>query len=365
MEFKAPKSELVKLVSRAACATDAKSTMPILANVKLSVADGKLTVAGTDLYMCVVGETDATIRKPGDVCLPARDFLERLRALPDGEITVSVKDTGIAELKGSTARRFRINGLPGDNFPPTTEETAGAQTFTVDAKVLLAIIGRVSYAISSDNTRAHLNSMQLVGSTDTLTGTSTDGHRLASSAEKVDVPEFNLLLSQRAVNELKRMLGDEAGSVEVKLVGSNVMFGFSWGSFSAKLVDALFPNVNEVMPRNFSTTARVPRTALLEAVKAVALAASERNGGVKLAFSAGTLALSTESPDSGSSDDEVPVEFSGEDVTIGVNAKYLQEAVSCLQVDEVLFSMGSGLDPILITSSECEGYRAVVMPLRL
>jgi DNA polymerase-3 subunit beta len=138
--------------------------------------------------------------------------------------------------------------------------------------------------------------------------------------------------------------------------------------FSVKLVDATFPPYQQVIPASVATKVRVPRLALIDAVKAIQIAASDRTGGIKLTLVKGALRITSESPESGNAFDEVPVDYAGAEITIGFNAKYLLDVLSILIDDEVELGFGGELDPMMITppsNDDTANYTAVVMPLRL
>ena len=58
-------------------------------------------------------------------------------------------------------------------------------------------------------------------------------------------------------------------------------------------------------------------------------------------------------------------EYGGEDMEIGLNAKYVVDAFSAINQDKVSLEMNEPLSPGLITPVGDEDYRCVVMPMRL
>jgi DNA polymerase-3 subunit beta len=98
------------------------------------------------------------------------------------------------------------------------------------------------------------------------------------------------------------------------------------------------------------------------------VAASDRTGGVKLSMSAGKMRFESESPESGEGFDEVLVDYSGAEVTVGFNARYFLDVLAAIVDDEVEISLGGELDPAVIrpsSSGKAENYLAVIMPMRI
>jgi DNA polymerase-3 subunit beta len=159
MELVAPKKHLEKLLSRCQGVADKKSTMPVLANVLLSAEGSTLTIAATDLYLTISGSMDAEIKRPGSVALPARDVHERVKAMPDGPVKITVTNGSATTLQAvGSARRYTVHGLPGSDFPQLPEPAADAATIDISVAMLQKLVKRTIFSISNDETRPHLNS---------------------------------------------------------------------------------------------------------------------------------------------------------------------------------------------------------------
>jgi DNA polymerase-3 subunit beta len=97
----------------------------------------------------------------------------------------------------------------------------------------------------------------------------------------------------------------------------------------------------------------------------VSIAASDRTGGVRLTLSNGTMRFASESPDSGEGFDEFPVDYDGNDLTIGFNARYFLDVLGALDSDQVDLGIGGELDPVVIRAHGTNDYLAVIMPMRI
>src|SRR5215469_7650169 len=160
MELSVAKKDLLKLVARMQGVAERKSTMPVLSNVLVAV-DGPNAVrlAATDLYLATAGRASAEIAKGGSVAVPAKDLLERVKMMPDGPIHLATQDNATTTLKAAgSARRYTLRGMPGDDFPPLPAPSEGAPSLALEVSVLQELISKTYFSISSDETRAHLNS---------------------------------------------------------------------------------------------------------------------------------------------------------------------------------------------------------------
>jgi DNA polymerase-3 subunit beta len=377
MELTVPKKDLLRLVTRMQGVAERKSTMPVLSNVLLAV-DGPSTlrVAATDLYLALIGKVPVDVSKGGSVAVPAKDLLERVRMMPEGPIQLASHDNATTTLKAAgSARRYTLRGMPGDDFPPLPTPAEGSPTLALDVAVLQELIAKTHFSISSDETRAHLNSALFEWDGDVVRMVTTDGHRLSKMEVKVTGRQASatMLIPLKAIQELRRLCDDLAaegkdgnkGQLQITQSGSSAFFQGGGMSFAVRLVDAQFPPYAQVIPQNSEKIVRVPRGAFSDSLRAVSVAASERTGGVKLQLAAGTMRIVTESPESGEGFDELPIEYGGAAMTIGFNAKYFLDVLAALDEDDVELGLGGELDPAVIRPAGPRKFLAVVMPMRI
>jgi DNA polymerase III subunit beta len=377
MELTVPKKDLLRLVTRMQGVAERKSTMPVLSNVLLAV-DGPsaLRVAATDLYLALIGRISVDVSKGGSVAVPAKDLLERVRMMPEGPIQLASLDNATTTLKAAgSARRYTLRGMPGDDFPPLPSPSEGSPSLALDVGVLQELIAKTHFSISSDETRAHLNSALFEWDGDVVRMVTTDGHRLSKMEVKVTGRQASatMLIPLKAIQELRRLCDDlaaeskEGGKAQLQITqsGSSAFFQGGGMSFAVRLVDAQFPPYTQVIPQNSEKIVRVPRAAFADAMRAVSVAASERTGGVKLQLAQGTMRITTESPESGEGFDEIPIEFAGPAMTIGFNAKYFMDVLAALDEDEVELGLGGELDPAVVRPAGPRQFLAVVMPMRI
>jgi DNA polymerase III subunit beta len=381
MELTVPKKDLLKLVSRMQGVAERKSTMPVLSNVLLAV-DGPSTlrVAATDLYLALVGRISVDVSKGGSVAIPAKDLLERIRMMPEGPIHLASQDNATTTIKAAgSARRYTLHGMPGEDFPPLPAPAEGSPSLALDVDVLEELITKTYFSISGDETRAHLNSALFEWDGDLVRMVTTDGHRLSKMEVRVTGRQASatMLIPLKAIQELRRLCDDFVGEakdgkegstkpqIQITQSGSSAYFQGAGMTFAVRLVDAQFPPYGQVIPQQSEKIVRVPRAAFADALRAVSVAANERTGGVKLGFGSGTMRITTESPDSGEGFDEIPIEYSGENLTIGFNAKYFLDVLGALDDEEVELGFGGELDPAVIRPASKLPFLAVVMPMRI
>lgn len=375
MDVVIPKKDLNKLLERCHGVADKKSAVPALANVLLTAEGRALRVAATDLYLAMSGQAEAEINTGGSIAVPAKDLFERVRAMPEGPVQIMTSDGAQTTIKAvGQARRYTLHGLPGNDFPLLPKPAPDAPALELPVEMLALLMARTHFSISADETRAHVNSALFEWSGDRVRMVTTDGHRLSKMEATVagTSATATMLIPLKAISELRR-LTDQAKSEKIATLtiqqsGPNAFFTVAGMMFSVKLVDAQFPPYQQVIPSSPARTVRAPRVPFIEALKAIQLAASDRTGGVKLALVPGALRITSESPESGNAFDEIPVDYSGPEMTIGFNAKYFLDVLGAIDEEEVALGLSGELDPAVLmpaTESSASSYIAVVMPMRI
>jgi DNA polymerase-3 subunit beta len=228
------------------------------------------------------------------------------------------------------------------------------------------MLTHTSFAISHDETRYALNGVLFVVQPKEMRVVATDGHRLAITTRGLAQAAAPVtgIVPRKAVSEIQRALG--AGE-EVQLAITENQFVLQMPNFvmTARLIEGQFPNYEAVVPRAHPGKLAIPRGPLMAALRRVSVMADERNKPVKLLLRPGALVLSAASHDLGEAEEALAVSYAGEEMTIGFNSRYVLEALTPIEKDEILFEFKDGLSPGVVKSVEEEGYCCVIMPMRI
>ncbi len=375
MDVVLAKKDLLRLFGRAQGVADKKSTMPILSNVLIQAETGGiLRASATDLFMAVTASATGEVNRPGTLAVPAKDLLERVKAMPEGPVQISSAEGATAQLKAVGARReFRLRGMPGEDFPALPKPDPNATANTISCPLLAELIAKTHFSISSDETRPHLNSALLEWDGEVVRMVTTDGHRLSKhevAAEGGQKASFSLLIPLKGIAELRRLCDEakadkDASPLKLMRGGPNVFFVRDDTMLAIKLVDAQFPPYQQVIPQKTGSRVRVGRAQLIDVLRAMSVAASERTGSVRLTLGAGTMRVTSENPDSGDAFDELPIEYAGTEITIGFNVRYVLDVLTALDDEDVQLGVTGELDPVVIEPGSEKKFLAIVMPMRI
>lgn len=375
MELKIGAQELARALGRSQGIVEKKSTMPILSHVLLEARKGNvLGVSATDLDLSVSSEHPCEVGKEGAVAVPAKQLFEIVRSLPEQQVTLKKAGNNYLEVKSGPSE-FRIVGLPAEDFPalPKFDKV----TFVdVNPAELLEQIERTSFAASTDETRYNLNGVFFEPQGAVLRMVATDGHRLAL-AEKPLAGDYALkkgvILPRKGLHELKKLLGEGAEPGQDQ---QETRLGFAENSaiyrrpgvvLVMRLIEGMFPDYKQVIPKQGEKIVTVGRQRLLETLRRVSVLSADKSHPVKLELAAGVLTVRSSNPDLGDAKEDVPVEYAGEPLKIGFNARYLTDVAAVLKSDDLRLELADDLSPGVVRGAgpEDAGYTAVVMPMRI
>ncbi len=341
-----------------------RQTLPILANVLLESDSDAVRVTATDLEVGARVAIPAKVASKGAITVSARKLAEIVKELPTAPVALKVTDNASVSLRCAGAT-YKLVGLSPDDFPPVVPASP-ASWVSLDTKMLREMLAQTSFAISHDETRYALNGILLVLQEKDVQMVATDGHRLAMSKRSLGrgVGGMTGIVPRKAIIEIMRVLG--AGE-DVQIAITENQFVLQMPSFvmTARLIEGQFPNYEAVIPKTHPGRLVVSRSAFAAALRRVAVMAEDRNKPVRLALTPTALRLTASSQDLGEAEEVLEVEYHGGELVIGFNSRYLLDAISAVEREQIVLELKDSLSPGVIKSVEEEGYCCVIMPMRI
>jgi DNA polymerase-3 subunit beta len=265
---------------------------------------------------------------------------EIVRALPDKEIRFKRGDGNWVTLTCG-ASRFRIAGLPQEDFPAIAEPKGKA--VKIAAETLGKLITRTVFAISTEDSKYTLSGALLVVKPGSITMVATDGHRLAhieKSGSFEDVTEeIRILVPKKAMGELVKMVSEASeGELCAFSRDENHLF-FDQGKrlLVARMLTGQFPNFEAVLPRNNDRTFSIDREEIMAAIRRVAILSDERSRTVRLSLGKGTLEVAASHSDLGEAHETIEVTYSKEELNVGFNYQYLLDFLTTADEAQISF----------------------------
>jgi DNA polymerase III subunit beta len=341
-----------------------RQTLPILANVLLETDGDTVRLTATDLEVGARVSVPARVAGKGAITVSARKLAEIVKELPAADLALRVQDNASVALRCGTAS-YKLVGMAPDDFPPVVPAEK-ATWLKIEGKTLREMLAQTSFAVSHDETRYALNGVLFALAGKDARLVATDGHRLAMARRMVgNVGAATTgIVPRKAITEIMRVLGT-GEDVEIALTENQFVLQMPNFVMTARLIEGQFPNYEAVIPKSHPGKLVISRAALTSALRRVAVMAEERNKPVKFILAPAALKLSASSQDMGEAEETLDVDYAGAEVTIGFNSRYLLDAISPIEKDQVIVEFKDGLSPGVIRSVDDEGYCCVIMPMRI
>lgn len=340
-----------------------KGTLPILNNVMINATGHELTMTTTDLDISITCAVACDVAEAGASTLPVKLLANLVSKAGEGEIEVETDAREQATIVAGTAK-YKLAGLPEHEFPRLPKDDEAA-VYSLPQQTLREMFRKTSYAASQDDTRRTLKGVLMSFKDSKLTMVATDGRRLALVENEIEFPkdaERDIVLPFKAVQELQRSLTGDA-NVEIMVQKSQICFKLGSVMIYSKLVDEVYPNYTQVIPRECAETITVDRQGLLDALDRASVMTMDEAHSTKLIFEGNRLIVTSAASDIGEAKDEVNIKYAGEKLEILFNPNYVMDCLKAIDDDEVVINLNDGHSPAVIKCSIPFLY--VLMPLRI
>lgn len=379
MKFTFPIAEMVRTLNVLGKVIQKSCPMPILQNVLITKPDPKeevylMTAGSAESMMTVkvnITMVDGTAFKP--ICVPHRQFLQVLSALPEQPITVEVDDKTREIKVHYDGGEFAFAGFGTDEYPVLKSSHTNLVTVSVPTDILLPCVSNALLASAKKSElRSVLSSVYLDIKDDGITFVGTDGHNLFRYVWEHGVP---FIIEGKAAGAavpnifVSALLSafDKVSEVKISFDGycytvsaDNITFIFSTS-------EQRYPNYSSVIPKEQPYHITLDRDRLKQSLRRVSMMASEANNLVKLTKQADGLLLEAVDIDFARSANElVPL---GEDsnipdgFTIGMKSSSLMNMLSPIASTNVVLKLIDASHALVLTEEGNSALICMVMPM--
>ncbi len=368
MEFEIDQSRFLAALGLAQTVADKRSnTQPILANVLLrATKDNKLVCSATDMMISVTETIPVEVKTPGALTLGVRYLHNVVRTLPAKPLRIKGLENHWAQVIVGRSE-FKLMGQAPADFPELPDPTKGVKFTRVPSHILADLIQKTQFSVSTDEARVNLNGVLFESNGELGTMVSTDGHRLTKLSLPLAGPklERGIIIPRKGMLEIKRVLDRLSGEVGIAVDGQHLFVQADELTLSVKLNNVVFPPYEQVIPRDHKRRVTALRDELIDALRRAEVMAPEKTATVRVQLASGSLQLTADNPDLGVAHQEIEIEYQGEPLVAGFNARYLIEVLEVMDTKQVYMDFQGELDPCVLRPVDGPDYLGVVMPMRI
>ncbi|RWA48728.1 DNA polymerase III subunit beta [Cupriavidus sp. UYMSc13B] len=347
-----------------------RHTLPILANLLIRKSGSNVSFLSTDIEIQITTHAECGVGNDSvATTVAARKLLDILRAMPDGDVALSLNDKRMTVQSGKS--RFALQTLAAEEFPTVAEASEFNASVSLPQKTFKHLLAMVHFAMAQQDIRYYLNGMLLVVEGKKVMAVATDGHRLAYCGVELDTEAAGVgarqevIIPRKTILELQRLLEDNDDPVQVQLAANQVKFTFANIELISKLVEGKFPDFQRVIPKGYKNAFAIDRVQLQQALQRTAILTTDKFKGVRCILDTHMLKISSTNADQEEAQEELELDYSGDALDIGFNVTYLLDVLANLKTEQVQVSLGDSNSSALITVPEDDNFKYVVMPMRI
>jgi DNA polymerase-3 subunit beta len=362
----------LSIVSRA---VSPRSTLPVLANVLVATDEGRLRLSATNLELGISCWIGARVEEEGSTTVPARTFTDLVNALPNDQLSLELNSrTQTLNVRCGTSTAD-IKGIDAQEFPPmpVPELGDGIELNVADFKEMIQQVG---FAASVDEARPVLTGVLMTVNGSEIVLAATDGFRVSVRKAELSTPAsrpVKAIIPARALTELARIAadGEEIATMVMPSGRGQVIFHLQDVELVSQLIDGNFPPYEQILPRSYKTRTVVSTSALLKACKQVEIFAREGTNVARLNINPGaemqpgTLDISAQSEETGSSETSLDASVEGSSLLIAFNVRFLREVIEVIKTPNIALETSANNSPGTIRPVGEDNFTHVIMPMHL
>jgi len=364
MKFSCYQKDLATAVTNVQRAVSSKTNLPSLEGILIRAVDDKIMLCGYDLEIGITTFLQSSVEENGAIVVSAKLFGDIVRKLPEESVSIETDEKSVVYIQCGCAD-YQIVGISAQDYPdlPEVDEES---TLTIESGVLRNMIKQTIFAISDDNTKPIYTGSLFEVKNNVFRIVSIDGYRVAIRQEKVACDINNkFIVPGKTLSEVLKLVTDEEQKINIIIGQRHAILQIENYSIFTRLIEGKFIDYRSTIPETTKTEFVANTREFISAVERVSLLTTERiQSPIKCMVYDSQVKLSC-STSVGKASDTVLAHISGENVEIGMNNKYLLDALKNADTDQVKVSLNGAISPIKITPVDGgDSFIFLVVPMR-
>jgi len=363
MKIECSADKIKNAVSQVERITGKNLTLPVLNSILLIASKKSLKLRSTNLNLGVEIEIPAKIEKEGTLAVSGSVLNSVFSNVFQNE-NIHLEDKDGNLLIKTKKSQIRLKSQPHDDFPTIPMVTG--TSFEIDSKKLIDGIKFVYYSSSVSDIKPEISSVFIYTNNDNLVFVSTDSFRLAEKKIKVkDLPEISgILIPFKNISEILKIFGEFQGTIRVCFNKNQISFSSDDIYLTSRVIDGIFPDYRQIIPKDFSTDLVVLKQDLLNALKLSNIFSDKFNQvNLKVSSKEKIFELSSINNDIGENKTQLDAVINGDNIELGFNYKYFLDCFQSITTDSVSIKLSGNAKPIVISPISDPSFTYLIMPM--
>lgn len=365
MRFLVSREKLCEAVTNLSRAVATKATFPVLEGIHMTASEEGLKMMAYNLEIGMTKIIDITCSEEGSVVFKAKLLGEILRSMTDDTVSFEVDDRLVCKIKCGSAV-FDIMGMPPSDFPemPTVDD---CEKVVFPSETLKDMVRQTIFATAPvDTQKPILTGLLFDIESDNVKMVGVDGYRLAVRKENINIgADISFVISAKTIGEAVKIITENDDNVEFFVGKRHVSMNINGYTIISRKIEGEFIDYKKIMPSSFSTTVKISTKAVISIIERISLIINDqlktpmrcKIENYEIVFSCATAL--------GRATDSYRVDINGEQFEIGINSRFLLDALKATETEEVTVNFNGPFASVIIKPCEGDDFLYMVMPMRL
>ena len=366
MKFYCNGTDLANATNIVSKALAVNKNIPILEGIKINAHGREITLSAYNQEIYIEKTISAEIKLEGELVVKGKiftDFANKISNVDRIEIEKGLNNKINFTFGKSTSE---INYYEINNFPDIGDFNEDIN-IKLKEKELKELLDRAIFCVSQNDNRILLKSCSIEVKGDEVEAVCLDGFRVGISKKKPDSKngKFKAIIIGKTIQDIIKILGDGEDIVTVSKFNNMVIFDLGHTKIKTTTIEGDFYKYENNMPKTINTTVVINREELEVCLNRAGIISREHfYNNVVLNFGENNLNILAES-EKGKVNENIDCKVEGEPVKIGINNKYIYEAVSKIKEDYVKIEIENNVRPIMVRKTDGDDFRCIILPVRI
>lgn len=336
MKVKCNKEDIKKGFHIVESIISSSNIKPILQNIKITAKNDTLELYTTDLEVSLSYTIDSVeVIEPGTIVCPEIKIASIVKEWTETQIEIA-EENNVCTIVGKGSY-FKILCTDPEEFP-AIPKFVDENYVEIDKATLTDMIKKTAFILSGEKTKYGSNGVFLDISGNQAKMVANDGRRLAEIKRKVNnigSLKENCIIPTKGALQLLRILSEHENTAKIKIEERRIFVKTKNATWCSQLIEGQYPEYEEVIPKNQDKKIALDKQMFFSAVRRGAVMTTEEYKLLKFKISNNLLELKCISPDVGEAKVEMSIEYSGEEIEIGLNPDYILDFLKVVDIDKV------------------------------
>lgn len=363
MRFYCEQKDLSSAVTNVQHAVSAKSNLPALEGILIKAEENKIILSGYDLEIGITTFIECNVQETGSIIVNAKLLGDIVRRLPENSVSIETDEKMIIYIKSGQAE-YHIVGIAAAEYPdlPNVDKM---ENLSIHSGLLKTMIKQTIFAVSDNMSKPVYTGSLFDIENNILKIVSLDGYRMSIRQEVISYDKNSkFVVPGKTLSEILKLVDDEEKEIEITIGQRHAIFEVENYSIISRLIEGNFIDYKTTVPPDFKTEIIINTRELIAAVERMSLLTSDKiQSPIRCMVEDTQVKLFCSTP-IGKANDAISASISGESVEIGLNSRYLLEALKNSETDEIKIQLNGSLTPMKILPKEGDSFLFLIVPMR-